>query len=62
MTNTMVGSTTMIDAQHRKTEYEFSMTEYASYLPDFQEDKMKNSSCDSLGISCTRLGWSHPMI
>lgn len=38
------------------------MTKDVSYLPDFQEDKMKNSSCDSLGSSCTQLRWSNPMI
>lgn len=38
------------------------MTKDVSYLPEFQEDKMKNSSCDSLGSSCTQLGWSNPMI
>lgn len=48
---TVVGSKAMSNVQQRVTEYEFNMTRDLSYLPDFQEEKMKNSSCDSLGSS-----------
>lgn len=58
----MVGSKTMSYVQQRVIEYEFNMTEDVRYLPDFQKEKMKNSSCDSLGSSCTHLGGSNPMI
>lgn len=51
--DTRMRSRTILDAQQRMTEYVFNMIKDGSYLPNFQEEKMKNSSCHSIGSSCT---------